>query len=237
MERSTGTMSTPPPVGDVGPEMVNPYAPPTSLIGEFEPIDAGDLARSEEVRQTYLRHEASIRSLGTIHYGASFLFFIAAFSVLSVLAVRTPPRDEEILALAIGLGIGLLLGALNLALGGGLQGLRPWARVTETILAALALGDLVISAVALGIAFENEGVGRIVGIAGCLLLALIPGYVISLLRSSRGRMVFSREYSDVIERTPHIRPPTSRGLLIALAVIVLLATLVMVAVIVIGGAS
>jgi hypothetical protein len=230
-------MSTPPPVDDVGPEMVNPYAAPTSLIGEFEPIDAGDLARSEEVRQTYLRHEASVRSLGMIHYGASFLFFVAAFSVLSVLAVRTPPRDEEILALAIGLGVSFVLGALNLALGGGLRGLRPWARATETILAAFALGDLVISAVALGVAFENEAAGRIAGVAGCLLLALIPVYVIYLLRTRRGRMVFSREYSDVIDRTPHIRPPTGRGLLIALAVIVLLLTFVMVVGIVIGGAS
>ncbi len=230
-------MSTPPPVGDVGPEMVNPYAAPTTLIGEFEPIDAGDLARSEEVRQAYLRHEASVRSLGTIHYVASFLFFIAAFSVFSVLAVRTPPRDEEILALAIGLGVCVVLGALNLALGGGLRGLRPWARATETILAAFALGGLIIGAVVLGIAFGNPAGGRIAGVAGCLVLALIPVYVIYLLRTRRGRMVFSREYGDVIERTPHIRPPTGRGLLVALAVIVLLLTLVMVAVIVIGGAS
>jgi hypothetical protein len=230
-------MSHPPPVGDVGTEKVNPYAPPTALIGEFEPIDASDLARSEEVRRTYLRHEASVRSLGTIHYGAAFLFFIAAFSVFSLLAVRTPPRDEEILALAIGMGISLLLGVWNLALGSGLQGMRPWARSIETILAAFAMGDLIISAVALGIAFENDVASRIAGVAACLLLGLIPGYVMFLLRTRRGRMVFSREYADVIERTPHIRAPMGRGLLIALAVIVLLLTLVMIAVVVIGGAS
>jgi hypothetical protein len=230
-------MSTPPPVGDVGAERVNPYAPPRTPIGAFEPIDPGDLAQAEEIRQTYLPHEASIRSLGAIHYVASFLFVIATLSILSILAVRTPPQDEAILALGIGMGVCFLLGALNLALGSGLQGLRPWARWTETILVALATGYLVLVALALAFAFDAWDAGRIAGGVACLLLAMIPGYAVYLLRSSKGSMVFSREYREIIEQTPHIRYRTGRTLLIVLVVIVLLLTLLMVVAIVIGPVS
>jgi hypothetical protein len=208
-------------------EKVNPYAPPGTLIGDFEPIDAGDLAEAEEVRRTYLGHEASIKSLGMIHHVAAFLFVIAAFSLLSVLAVRTPAESDAVTALAVGMGVSLVLGALNLALGAGLQGLRPWARRTEMILVAIALANSLLGAVLVASSSLNWDASTVAAIVACLAIGLIPGYVLHLLRSTRGAMVFSREYREIIERTPHIKYETSLALVFVLAIIVLLLTFIM----------
>jgi hypothetical protein len=138
------------------------------------------------------------------------------------------------------MGVCFLLGALNLALGSGLQGLRSWARWTEIVflvglLLSLVGGAIVSASVAI---MEPNWLGVLVMIVlGYGLLGLIPAYVLSLLLGRKGRMVFSPEYGDVIERTPHIRYRTSRALLIVLGVIVLLLTMAMVVGIVIGRAS
>ena len=52
-----------------------------------------------------------------------------------------------------------------------------------------------------------------------MLQAIIPSYILFLLLSKKGSMVFSPEYQAIIERTPHIQYRTSwivKGCLIVL---------------------
>ena len=65
------TLLPPPPPED----LVNPYAAPATEIGS-EPtgLDAdGDLAEAEAIRPAHIGHEASIRSLGSLHYLGAIL--------------------------------------------------------------------------------------------------------------------------------------------------------------------
>ena len=55
---------------------------------------------------------------------------------------------------------------------------------------------------------------------------IIPAYILYLLLSSKGAMVFSTEYKEIIARTPHVKYRTSCivwGALIVLGVVILLA--------------
>lgn len=67
---------------------------------------------------------------------------------------------------------------------GGLRRLRPWTRTVATVLAAI--GSLLFP------------VGTI-----------INAYVLYLLLSTKGSMVFSERYQEIIVVTPHIRYKTS----------------------------
>jgi hypothetical protein len=61
--------------------------------------------------------------------------------------------------------------------------------------------------VGVGIAMGRIGAGA--GIPFLLGMMIIPGYILYLLLSPKGSMVFSPEYWEAIERTPHIKYKTS----------------------------
>jgi hypothetical protein len=92
----------------------------------------------------------------------------------------------------------LLLGYCILCfwLAGGLRQLRPWAKTTATVLAAIGL-----------LLFP---VGTI-----------INAYVLYLLLSTKGSMVFSERYQEVIVVTPHIRYKTSPVIYALLGLVIL----------------
>ena len=146
------------------------------------------------------------------------MYFIGSCVVLFNLALRTPTREQDIVAYGIGLGVTLLLFAANLAIGVGLQGLQPWARWVDVVhfvlTLALMLVGLCVNAF-MAVAMEP---GRAFGALFVGVLALIPGYALYLLIGSKGTMVFSREYRAIIERTPHIRHRMSRAFKIVLGI-------------------
>lgn len=213
---------------DAGPADVNPYAPPESALAGAEPLDVGgDPAEAEATRRAYLGHEASVKSIGSLHYIATFFGLLVLFSLLSVLLTRTPANSGGIPTLVGTFVFYLALSGLHLALGMGLNRLQIWARWTDVVLLVISLVFLLLSAgtvvfVSVLIPAPPGALARLSLIYG--FLGLITGYMLYLLLSKKGTMVFSPEYKQVIERTPHIRYKTSRLAWLSLIVLVALIT-------------
>ena len=209
-------------------EEFNPYQAPTATLESPSRLELnGD---AEIIRRTYLNHEAAVKSIGSLCYlGALFCGLGAIFGVLTlsgfVAGVR-PPDAQAMMAMALNLGILFVFCLIYSALGFGLNRLQPWARWTTIVLIGLAtlyqLG-LVIMAVA----FNPAVAGMMLGVA--LLCLIIPTYMLYLLISAKGSMVFSSEYRDVIQATPHVKYKTSLFLKILLVLLLIIVVTVIVA--------
>jgi hypothetical protein len=134
---------------------------------------------AEAMRNEYLRHEASVKSIGVLYYLGGAALMLAG--IVGMFAGGS----------AVGGFGGGLLGAFLFLLGGGqfwvgtgLRRLRSWARVPTGILSGLGL---------LGFPFGT----------------IINAYILYLIFSKKGTTVFSDEYHAVIEQTPHIKYRTS----------------------------
>jgi hypothetical protein len=90
----------------------------------------------------------------------------------------------------------LLVGPLQIMVGWGIRRLLRWARVGGGILSGLGL-----------LAFPFG--------------TLINGYILYLLFSKKGAVVFSDAYKDVVAATPHVKHKVSLLVWIALALLVL----------------
>lgn len=165
----------------------NPYAPPVAEVRDVNVATSAD----ETIRQEHIKHEASIRSIGTLYYigglfaGIAGIVFIAA-GIFAESNVAT-----------FGLGvIYVVLGVLSYALGNGVRRFRSWARTTAIVFACI-------------------------GLLGFPLGTLINGYILYLLLSAKGKRIFAPDYPDIVAATPHIKYRTSvvvwvvLGLLIA----------------------
>lgn len=149
-------------------------------------------AAAEETRNLYLKHEASVKSIGVLYYIGGVALICAGIAVF-------------IAGLAGDSGVGSIIGSvLLLALGGGqiwvatgLRRLQAWARIPTAILAAL-------------------------GLLGFPIGTIINGYILYLICSQKGATVFSPEYQEVMRQTPHIKYRTSLVVWIFLGLIVLL---------------
>jgi hypothetical protein len=219
LPEKAATMSTEMPPRDIGDEIeINPYAPPEASLSAppTDLIPAGDLAAAEAVRRAHIGHEASIRSIGVLHYMAAFFAILAAASVVlvSLTALQQRPQFPRIIMIAAG-GVYALIGALHLALGLGLRRLQNWARYTDAVLIA---GVLFIYGIAAVVNLATSGDPRILIVIGGV--ATILGYILYLLLSSRAATIFSAEYKAIIEQTPHIRYQTSLLVKIFLAMLV-----------------
>jgi hypothetical protein len=174
----------------------NPYASPTADVSPFLDTPPGSLADMERVRREYLNHEASIQSIGTLYYLSAALMLFVALAHLVGLPGR-PVAPGGLLFAALWAGFA----AINILLGRGLRRLRPWVRTPVGIFAGL-------------------------GLLGFPLGTLISIYILYLLFSRKGAMVFSPAYQEILRQTPHIRYRTSAvalGCLIVFVVLVVLA--------------
>jgi hypothetical protein len=198
------------PVGEV-----NPFQAPRAHIGER--AMAGEFetdTEAEIIRRAHIGHEASIKSIGLLNYlGAVFGGIATVCLVLIGLGLvpmsqraadpnAPPPEAMRIVFLGIAL-VYLVLTVLNAAMGYGLRHLQVWARWTTVVFTVLGLiYTLLVSAVA---ALTNP----IVGLISLLFGSLIPGYILYLMVSAKGGVVFSPEYKLVIAKTPHVKYKTS----------------------------
>ena len=193
----------------------NPYAPPTSDLGEVKPPPGPESevertlteaeAAAEALRRAHQAHEARLRSIGTLMLvgGLNLLLgpmivMIGVFALLGSLVA--PYVDAEALQGAglIG-GAGLLItgfGALSLRGGMGLRRLDPNHRALYTALVSLWL---------LSFSF----------------LALVGLWALVWIHSTEGKIVLSPEYAEARRLTPHIRLRTSLVTWIALALLLL----------------
>lgn len=151
----------------------------------------------EAIRNEHIKHEASVKSVGILYLigGAASL----GLGVMAAVGVGFAPGGTGADAgLAVGLtAVFVVLGAFQIAAGLALRRLRSWARVAAGILSGIGL---------LGFPFGT----------------LINGYILYLLFSKKGQMVFSEEYQRIIEQTPHVKYRTSIIVWIFLGILLLL---------------
>tara|TARA_R110002073_G_scaffold315027_1_gene487456 strand:- start:1340 stop:1984 length:645 start_codon:yes stop_codon:yes gene_type:complete len=173
--------------------VANPYVP-TAHIGPVQSVIGDDV---ESVRRYYLSHEASVKSIGILYMlGAIFMVPAGFFLMLALLIPSEEALAPRIAAGAVGFAyfsLGLLQGFTAV----GLRRLRPWARIVAIVFS-------------------------VIGLLAIPLGTIISAFILYLLLSEKGKMVFSPGYEQVVAQTPHIKYKTSiivwifLGLLIAL---------------------
>lgn len=157
----------------------NPYASP---LTDTSVEAAGVLAPAEveEVRRKYLSHEASVRSVGALYYISGTMLALAVVGmVVGLIADPAVPWFVLVLVLFY-----LAMAVLSFALGAGLRRLDGRARIPVVILSVLGLLWIPIG-------------------------TLINAYILYLMLSAKGAMVFSPYYHGIIAQTPHIKYRTS----------------------------
>lgn len=194
-------MSSVPPPPSQPEDEVNPYAAPESDPEPVEPDLPPD--STEAIRRAHLNHEASVKAVGTLYLLSAVLL---GFSGVVVLAnLRSLPAEIRTIQAASAV-FNLVLAVVFGFVAHGLRRLLPWGRwlavgVICTLL-VLSLGNIAY------IAMVNPAMaGFTAGVA--LVSALIPAYILYLLLSEKGRMVFSPQYKRVIAQTPHVKYRTS----------------------------
>jgi len=95
---------------------VNPYAPPKANVEDF----SGATSDVERVRLEHIKHEASIRSVGTLYYIGGFLMLFAGISMF----IAVDPTEPMLRPLG---AFYLLLGAVSVVVAWGMRRLRRWA--------------------------------------------------------------------------------------------------------------
>ena len=176
----------------------NPYAAPQTM-GVIDDAPTGD----ETIRQQYLRHEASVKSIGSLYLVGAILLVPFGLYLLIGGILELAKGDSTAIGVATMGAVYLGLGALQAATAIGLRRLQPWARVVAALLSLFGL-----------LAFP--------------LGTLISGYFLWLLLSKKGAFIVSDEYRRVVAATPHIKYKSS---IIVVAFLVLLVILVVMGII------
>jgi hypothetical protein len=166
------------------------------------PGDLPLLNDPEAVRREHIAHEASVRSIGTLYLlGAIGLTGCTLFYAYAMVS-GGPLAEESAWSLV---GFLAVMTALHFWLGSGLRKLKKPARAVAAILTAI-------------------------GLIGIPIGTIISAYVLYLLMSRKGNMVFSPEYKQIIEITPNVKYKTSKVVWIVLGVF----ALVLIAIVVLG---
>lgn len=178
------------------PPNFNPYAQTGSTVSFHPSQQLG--SEAELIRRKHLSHEASIKSVGLL-YGFGFVL-LCIMTVINLVGVLTGQGGQASGAMAIGLVFVFLLAAWT-----GLVGATAWNLRKLTPLGKI-LGIIVAA----------------IGLIGFPIGTLISAYILYLLLSEKGTVVFSPQYKSVIAQTPHIKYKTSIVVWILLALIGLL---------------
>lgn len=107
---------------------MNQHAPPSAFVD-----DVRRSSEREAIRREHLKHEASVRSIGTMYYAGSVLLSLFGVYFLLV-AVRS--NDFTAWPLAV---VSLVFGLASLVVAWGLRRLRRWAASAAAVLSALSL--------------------------------------------------------------------------------------------------
>jgi hypothetical protein len=179
----------------------NPYAPSGSSYGDAS-LDANfDLSQAELIRKSHLNHETNVKSFGCLYtlggimgiLGAIFYIgvgiFIMAGGVVSeelqplVLNANSEPMVAGITTTSAGV-VFLAIAVAQFFAGRSMQTLNPSTKALAIVIAAIGMLQFPCG-------------------------TMISGYLLYLLVSSKGNMVFSSAYKEVMQATPHIRYRTS----------------------------
>jgi hypothetical protein len=182
---------------------INPYAAPEAPIGEPLSDLSPELAEAEATRRKYLSHEASVKSIGSLCIlGGVFQSLALVFWVVQLASgAQSGPGPFGVL------GFNAAFAALYFGLGIGLIRLQNWARWVAAILTGLGLLVMLAMFGLFGVAGPGGETAPMM--IGVVVGVLIYGYILYLLISRKGSVVFSPEYRRVMEMTPHIKYKTS----------------------------
>ncbi len=201
--------SFPPPTSQ---DPVNPYAAPTSEIGESSSVPDALSIEAEAIRRAHIGPEATTRLVGELHFVAAFVGMVFVVGLIFTLYAdsshgRIPPW--EVPALYAGIVVFPLISGFHVALGIGLRNLGPWARWTEVALTSLLMLIFVaIVTAALYNGSSNALNERWPSVIANLVLGIAVGIVFFFLISKKCGAVFSPDYREIIARTSNIRPKT-----------------------------
>jgi hypothetical protein len=179
-------------------ESLNPYAAPISGVG----YPSGTTSDAERIRKDHIRHEASIKSIGTLYLlGAFILIAVACFLYVAMIGTSIADRSSVALsAFLLGAGLATIylgLGLLQGMTAFGLFKLKPWARIVAIVL-------------------------NVIGLIGFPIGTLISAYFLYLLLSRKGVYIFSEEYQAIVAQTPHVKYKTSKIVWFFLIILILL---------------
>ena len=169
---------TPPPPPSSMDGAYNPYAPPSADVSFTS--GEGDAA-DELTRRQLLRHEASIRTVGTLHY-VSFVGLALVTVGLTAAVVMSGQAEMFSSILSI-----LALAAFTMFfyyVASGLRKLNPSVKIWATLISCF-------------------------GLLGFPLGTLFNLYILWLLHSDKGKRVLTAEYQAIVARTPHIKYQTA----------------------------
>lgn len=181
----------------------NPYAPSGSSYGDASLDGNFDLSQAELIRKSHLSHEANIQSFGCLYTLGGIMGILGGIAYIGIgifiLAGGTPP--------AAGAGAGAGAGAAQEPLVAGiittLVGIVFLAIATAQLFAGRSMQTLNPSGKILAVIVSA------IGLLGVPCGTIISGYLLYLLLSAKGEMVFSSAYKEVMQATPHIRYRTS----------------------------
>ena len=182
----------------------SPYAPPVSTAAP----EISSTLDAEAIRREHIKHEASVKSLGSLYY--------IGFAIS--------------LLMAIGVACSLLLGKSNGEAGQSWGAFAGWS-VFSMIQFLVGKGLRGLKRDARGVA----GIFAAIGVIGFPVGTLISAYLLYLLFSQKGAMVFSPAYKQVIAETPHIRNKTSVVVWVLLGIVLLLFLAAAVWVVILGS--
>ena len=145
---------------------INPYASPATDAAAFEAKAV--VSDAEAIRREHIKHEAAVKSIGWLYLlGAVITIPTGVLMLVLALAAVVEGTHAEDAAVNAPVGVFYLgLGALSAALFRGFRRLRPWVRIPATVLSVLGLLSVPIG-------------------------TIINSYILYLLHSKKGRMVFS----------------------------------------------
>ena len=177
----------------------NPFASPHADLSSA-PLDDLDLSNTESIRRHYLKHEASVKSIGLLYYFSAFFPILGSVVLLiatiagQALMKGTDEAQADELMISIAILVGLLIsGLIMFYVGKGLRALNPKIKIPVGIFSAIGL---------LSFPFGT----------------IINGCILYLVFGKKGKTVFSEQYREVVRQTPHIKYKTSR-IVIVFAVI------------------
>lgn len=163
---------------------------------------SGD-AGAVSVRTKHLRHEASIRTVGTLYTIVGWFLIVIQCSLVAIYSSRSSPTRFK----GIGPNELILLSVYALFLflviwtGQRLRGLDAKARVPATLLSCLGFAAFLF--VAWATRFD------LFGILLDSFIPLISGHILYLIHSAKGQFILSPEYQAIVAATPGIRCRTS----------------------------
>jgi len=167
----------------------DPFAPPAT-----DPFRGPEvIGDAERIRREHIRHEAALRSVGSLYILGAIGMVLASLGGLAA-ATSGDMTVVAFVVTAMFLPVGIGMGLLGLLV----RKLDPRIKIPVTVLSAMGLINIPLG-------------------------TLISVYILHLVWSQKGKMVLSPEYATIITRTPQVVYRSSIVTMVAVVLFIALA--------------